>query len=229
MNRSVLVLSLLLVSACETQENIEFSGTTMDDLFPFDGFRTWEFINTDNEIGYKLVGQMDNVVEVDDDTSVNVYRVDYSKKDCTAVDPDCLDGELLWSLKWSSSGTYGVRIHGMNEGRDEATWVDFDEPLQVATATMKVGETVTSTINGQTWTSTLQAFEDCPVYLPVEWKDCAHLEVVDTGGDALSGMPIAGDYWAIAGRNVVAISRRSDTGQWQLADDECEGECNGLW
>jgi len=226
MFRYLLWIAPLALGACEPPDNYTYGGTPMSTLFPFDGLRTWEFIHSDTAVTYKLEAAMRR--DSEKDGTINIYTVDYAKR-CVAADDSCVDGEILWSLEWSSDTTEGVRIHGSNVGDDESTWVMYEPPIVLALSEMKVDDVVETTTAGHTFSSTLFNFESCPVYLQAEWEDCAHIIISDVGGDQLSGYPIAGEYWAIAGRNVVAIDLETDEGLWQLSKDECEGECNGSW
>jgi len=217
---------LLFLVGCGGSGEGSYPGAEIWQYFPFDGLRTWQFIHTDTAVTYKLEASMRR--DSDSIDHVNLYTVDYAKR-CVAADDSCVDGEILWSTEWSSDSTRGVQIHRSNVGDDESTWGLYVPPIQVAEGTMKVDDAVSTTTAGSTWDATLFNFEACPVYLQAEWEECAHIIVSDEGGDTLSGYPIAAEYWALPGRNVVAIDLGTDEGMWQLSEDDCEGDCNGSW
>src|SRR5687768_10557240 len=82
--------------------------------FPFDGERTWEFLSTDTTLPYALYVTSSDKPEVVDGS--NVYPVT-AETDCRAAG-DCED-EILWSIRWSSDTTSGVRIHGWTVGDED--------------------------------------------------------------------------------------------------------------
>jgi hypothetical protein len=209
----------ITVAGC--QESIPtYDGVGLHDLFPFDGERTWTFLNEDIDVSHFLTGVL--TPEPEHRGEHSVYRVDYGT-DCRAEDPDCIEGEVLRTLLWSSSSEHGVFLHGYELG--EAA-IDFDPPVQVAARKGKRGDSWTTTTAGASWTSTFVGMEWCPVDMAVEWSDCGHFEISTTTGD---GHPVVGDYWAKYGYNVVAVSVPGDPGMWQLSDHDCAGDCSGIW
>jgi hypothetical protein len=104
--------------------------------------------------------------------------------------------------------------------------VNFKPPIQLASQKAKKGDTWSTTTGGASWTSTFVGFEWCPVDMNVDWNECGHF-VLTT--DTEEGYSVAGDYWAILGYNVVAMTIPGDPGQWMLSDHDCAGDCNGIW
>ncbi len=215
-----LFLPLSLLGACGGN-TIGFSGILVWEMFPFDGDRTWEYISTDVDIGYKLIGR--TVGEPDVLDGRNVYAVEYVKE-CIGSDPDCVDGDPLYRVKWSSNSRDGVHIHSYEV---DGTIVDLDPPVQVTTASMLREAQLNTASAGSNWTSTMIGVESCPVTFSEDWDQCGAF-VVETDA-AVGGYPIAGKYWAVAGHNLAAIELDGDTGRWELSDSDCEGECDGRW
>jgi len=219
----------MLLAGCAPPDNYEFSGTIVWDLFPFDGNRTWEFINTDETVTYKLKAQTrpgDPDSELSD--LYNIYRVDYMTN-CVASDPSCVEDEIIRTVGWSSDVQNGVLIHSFQQD----SWdVVYDPPIQVSAPEMLVDETLTTVTDGFNWTSTLVGFEHCPVHMNVDWgPNCGHFTLDDGDGDELSNFGLSGDYWAIKGQNVVSLLLLGETGDWQLSESSCEPdeECRGDW
>lgn len=223
--RTILPTTLALIAlgaaGCTPPNNASFSGTDMKDLFPFDGERTWEFLNSDVSIPYKLIGTLQP--EGEPMGAVTLYTVQFTKE-CVQVGEPCTDGELMWSTSWTSNLTDGVFIHRYTVADGAA--VELDPPLQIATGRMKKDDVIETTTDGSTWTSELMGFEECPVNMAVSWDSCARLEVASSAGD---GAPLAGTYWANAGFNVVAMELPWDIELWGLSKHTCNGECDGRW
>jgi hypothetical protein len=203
-----------------------FSGEDSSIYFPFDGSRTWEFINADPSVTYKLV-----VTQLPDPASSdfgNVYSLE-QRVACVAADPDCLDQELVRTTLWSSSGTKGVFLHGVIVGGTETT---VKPPITVADEEMLVDEEPweTATSDGS-WTSDLVLKEPCPVVLSTDWDSCAVFEVDDAGTSSIHDNA-AGTYWANVGYNVVAFDLTDDgLDRWELSSVVCPDDdpCDGVW
>jgi hypothetical protein len=64
-----------------------------------------------------------------------------------------------------------------------------------------------------TYTSTFDVIvSECPIQWVDTWTGCPKITLSDGGAEA----PLAGEYYAIGGYNVVAMELTGDTGQWQL-------------
>lgn len=198
----------------------------MSPYFPFDGIRTWEFISTDMEMSFKRQANMRST-EPDVVDGVNTYPIDYHIK-CVQHDEECESG-LERTLSWSSNQIDGVHIWYWTEGNDPTVY--FDPPLQIAEVEMKVGEAITTETGGAVWTSTLVAFEDCPIRFRGGPSRCARFTLTDGDENPETGAGLVGDYWASVNYNIVGFQFPDDEGVWQLANHQCE-ECqadNGRW
>lgn len=202
-----------------------FDGEEGASFFPFDGSRTWEFINADDAVTYKLV-----LVQQPDPTSSpvgNVYSIQHHIE-CVAADPGCVDGEVVRTVRWSSVGTDGAFLHGALVGGVDTV---VKPPITVADENVLVEEDpwLTSTSDGD-WSSDLVLKEACPVVITSDWESCLRFDVDDAGTSSLHDH-VAGSYWANYGYNVVAFDLTDDgLGRWELSsvvcpdDDPCDGE-----
>jgi hypothetical protein len=226
--------ALAILAGCPANGPL-YSGVQTHELFPFDCERTWEYTSTDTTLAYKLVALSDTPPEKDG--ALNVYTLRYTSE-CFGADPECVDGEVLRKIQWSSTTGEGVLIHGFALGEGAIT--KLDPPVQLGLASMEKaldpeapgpGSFAETTTGGATWTSVMVEIESCPVRMSVDWDDCYVFELSTDGGD---GIPLAGTYWAIGGQGVVAFEVAGDTGQWQASStsaDESEdmGACDGEW
>jgi hypothetical protein len=211
--RRFLALTLVL-AACPPPDPPPPGGPPMDDFFPFDGERSWTYESTDTSLSFRLVSTL--VGEVGESDVGRIYEVETARA-CAGTDPDCVDGELEHTLRWSSDGVAGVYVHGIDDA-------DLDPPVRLTADQGWRDQTHTTDSGGRTWTSTIEGFEACPVAMSVDWDTCVRIRV-EADGD---GAPLAGTWWANAGFNVVAFEREGDTGTWQLSDQECI-DCDGAW
>jgi len=203
-----LLTPILLVALAGCDNPVTYSGYLMAPYFPFDGERTWEFASTDTSLDYKIVGTLDSNFETMNDGVSDVYTVKYDKK-CNNDATGCSD-DWVRSMRWSTDGQYGTLIWSVENA---AGSTPFDPPLQITQPEMLSGDSVSTTTDGATWTSTFQGLDTCPVTWTSDWGDqCAHF-VVDDGG---AGHGIVGDWWTITQYNVVAWKLADDTGTWQL-------------
>ncbi len=212
-----MLLSLLVACAGNTPI---YTGAPVWKTFPFDGLREWEFTNTDTTLPYKLIASSDQEPEFRD--GANLYLVDYWTR-CLGTDPNCVDGESLRTIQWSSDTQSGTFIHGYSVG--SGAFADLDPPLQVTADVMDRDDVVETTTGGATWTSTFLGEEICPAQLADDWQ-CSVFEITTDTGD---GYPLAGKYWQVMGTGFTAMEIATETGQWQLSSYACEGECDGEW
>lgn len=212
-----MLLSLLLACAGNSPTYI---GSVVWDTFPFDGERTWEFTSSDTTLTYKLVATSDQEPEAVD--GVNRYVVDYWTR-CLGADEECVDGESLRTIQWSSDVSGGVFVHGYSEGG--GAFAQLTPPLHVAKDVMKRDEVLETVTGGATWTSTMVGEDTCPVLLADDWN-CVIFDIASDTGD---GYPLAGRYWTVKGTGFSAMEIATETGQWQLSSTECEGDCDGEW
>jgi hypothetical protein len=143
--------------------------------------------------------------------------------DCAGADPECVTGEVLRRVKWSSDVLDGIFIHAYDDGDG---YIDLEPPLHFAEKEMERNDAVETETAGASWTSTFRGIEECPIQLVASWPECAKMELTTSDGD---GYPLAGTYWLTAGNGTAALQLATDNGQWQLSNLECEGECDGTW
>ncbi len=217
-------LLFFTVAACDGGGGILDVGTDVYNAFPFDGDqRTWDFINVDKTSPYFLTATTIGEPEVRDGT--NVYAVSYRTR-CRQLDSsECIDGEELRNIRWSSDASDGVFIHAYTF---EESLVRLDPPLQVAFDVMRPGTSITTQTAGIEWISTYEGQESCPSTNQLANASCAKF-TIEAPNAANEGEGVAGTYWAVPGRNVVAIDWLGDIGLWEHRDDDCFGECDGRW
>lgn len=225
MRIGLILIGAALLAGCD-QPEIENPGEPMWSYFPFDGVRTWEFISSDMSLTFKRKAAMRST-EPDVLDGVNTYPIDYHVI-CVQNDPDCVTG-VERSLSWSSDKVDGVYIWEWTEGQNPTVY--FDPPLHVADAEMKVGEVLTTETAGYTFTSTLTAFEECPIRYQGGPAKCARITISDGDDDPETGKGLVGDYWAGTNYNIVGFQFPEDEGVWQLSSHVCD-DCaadNGRW
>lgn len=196
-------------------------ATPVWDMFPFDGEREWTYVSTDASLVYKLVATCDGIPEVMN--GANVYTVHY-KVECVGNSETCVTGERLFVLRWSSNNTDGVYIHAYSVG-DPIQFIDFVPPLHIAYDDMNNEDAIQTKTNSALWTSTMGPIRECPVRMSGDFDNCGTWTITTNQGD---GFPIAGQWWASKGLGVAAFQLATDSGQWQLAQDECV-DCDGTW
>lgn len=181
-----MLVSVSLLVAC-TDGMQEFKGTKMSDYFPQDGERVAEYTNDDTTTyDWKLRIEKDDQTERVDEEEVVTWE--WSREDT---------GDLLGSVKWSSTSNEGIKIHGYSVGTEEFT--TFDTPVLVTDDDdyMNKNESVVTETNGYTFTSTLLGVESCPVlWGPDDWE-CVHIVLDDGDGDDTAGPIFAGEYWLV--------------------------------
>lgn len=197
-----------------------FSGSPVWEMFPFDGEREWKYKSTDDSVPYYLVGNCDGVAEKIQGT--NVYTVDYTK-DCVSNGAECVPGDRVFQLRWSSTSSDGVFVWAYDAGDG---FVDLDPPVRIAEDMAARDDVFTTTTGGATWTSTMVGIQECPIRMSADWPECGTFDVrVDVG----DGAPLVGTWWAVAGNGIAAFTPGEGPEQWQLSSFDCAGECSGHW
>ncbi len=224
--RTTVALALVLLSGCGNNENFTYGGTVLWEMFPFDGTRTWEYINDDTELSWTMVGTMTSS-EPENENDFSVYTVEYTKH-CVGADDTCVEGELVRSIRWSSDAVSGVHIHTWAEG--EST-LQLDPPIRLAASEGEIKDTQLTHSAGFNWTTTFEAFEECPVRMTVDWPNCGRFHIDDGDGDPLTGLGLVGSYWAVRGAGITGLELSGDLPRWQLLKNDClpEEDCNGFW
>ncbi|MEZ4317983.1 MAG: hypothetical protein R3F61_10785 [Myxococcota bacterium] len=201
-------LPILALAGCTGTAPPDFQGEDMLDYFPFENNETceWQYLSEDTNQTYRLLAHIENVELVGEDRR---YTVEYTK-DCISDDPTCVEGDFVRSMTWSVQGNQGIHLHRVET---EAGVKEFDPSLRFIDRYMKRADTTTSEAGGNTYTTTLVEFGDCPVLL--DWEGCAKLVVTSSGGPD----QITGTYWVINDFNIVAMLW-DDGGlpTWQLSN-----------
>lgn len=209
-------VGMALLVGCSGPTDPGGPGFVMEGYFPFDGDRTWRFLNDDQAVPYRLIGRMSNT-----EGSNGRYTVAF-ERECVTAGVDCTDGPR-WSTTWSSDATDGVFLHAWSlEGGAETA---LDPPLQVSDARAERGEVMESDTAGTHFTSTLERLEACPVAMAADFDTCARISISADSGEV---PPLTGTYWAASGFNVVAMELAWDEGRWELSNHDCQG-CDGQW
>jgi len=207
------VVAAVLLLGCENPDQYNYQGYVMDDFFPFDGERSWEFSAPDAQISYKLLATLEPGTEMRDNGATKVFTVRYDVSCDVGLD-SCEDGEWLQSVQWASNKSYGTKLYSYSSS--STGLVQFESPIALTLDRMKVGDSATTQMGATLWTSTFVAVESCPVEWTDTWDECVHLELSHDGEAETPGYQLAGDYWAVSGYNVVAMTRTVDPGQWRL-------------
>ncbi len=156
-------------------------GIVTAHYFPIDGEREATYFNEDTELDLELMVEK---VSSGTEDGVPVVTFAYST-DVSAT---------IGTVTFSSIEVSGVRIHGYTEGASSTT---FDPPIVLTADVMSPGDSIVTSANDLTFTSTHLGFEDCPVYWGLDWEDCLHLRLDDGDGDDDAGPFFAGEYWLV--------------------------------
>jgi hypothetical protein len=208
--------ALVLFGGCEAAPPT-YTGFNMDDFFPFDGERTWEYVNDDPTIAYHVKAALDSEPQVLEGNAQRAYTINYTIE-CFAADPSCVEGDpfRVRALTISSDLSFGTMIHSvdMTETGIEA----FDPTVALTGPKGKVTDVWETDSGGVSWVSTFTMLTDCEVPYTDEWTNCITLDVDDDGDSATppSAHPLHGTWIAVPGYNVVAFQWRDDPMPWRL-------------
>ena len=169
-----------LMFACSPEgSSTNYSGHNTHEYMPLDGVRSWQYQN--DGASFDMVVEKTATNSVD---GLDIVTYTYSKKEPV---------ESLATIDWSSDSLNGILIHGYtltNQGG-----MEFEEPVMLADYKMIPGESVETTTDGITFTSTFIAMEQCPNNWIDEantW-DCLKFEI---SSDSSSGsFPFVGEWW----------------------------------
>lgn len=221
-------MSMLQITAmlgCEAPQPF-YEGEEAAPWFPFDGARLWTFDNEDADVSYRLV--LSQRPDASPSETGAVYAIEH-RVQCVGADPECLDDTLVRTVRWSSTATDGVFLHGVLLG-DVDAWAD--PPFRVADERVLVDEAPWVTVSSDgTWSSDLVAREACEVGIDPSWNDCMRFDVTDDATSSF-GSAVTGSYWVNFGYNVVAFDLVDDgLGRWALSDYACPDDppCDGEW
>ncbi len=191
---------IALLFACTVPDGPSYSGHGTYDYLAFDGERTWKYQSEDPETTFTLVVEKTNYSYAD---GIENITFEYSTEDPQA---------LLGSVSWESGGINGSGITGYSVGDEE---VIFDTMIGFAAHRMVSGDTIETTTNGVTFTSTMLGLESCQNnWSPDDWE-CLHftLEVDQADHD----FPFVGDYWMANGWGASIFN--TPTGAWGSSND----------
>jgi len=212
------IVALVLAGCAGT--GLPPGGTIVWESFPYDGQRTWEYVN--DEMTYRLVVEIFGPGEPGL-LDTTVYTLHY-KQDCFGNDPSCVTGEILRIMKWSSDPTKGVMVHGFG---DLLAMQDFDPPIQISADDADRGDTWTTTTGGANWTSTFNGIGECQIAMDQTWPSCFIFEITTDAGE---GYPLAGTWWSAQANGVATMEIATETGIWELNDFWCdEPGCGTQW
>lgn len=203
-----MTLSILLaLTAC--QQTIGRTGTKTSEFFPMDGDRQATYVSEDETVTASLNVEKIEPSETIDDLEVVTFEYSLSGDSLT----------IVGAVKWSAAAGHGIKIHAWSEG-PAGEFTVFDSPILVTNERdyANVGEVVTTTTNGYTFTSTFVGFQDCPVQWGLDWEGCLHLTIDDGDGDPSAGPFFAGDYWLVTRYGPAWMKLTGNTEKWNLID-----------
>jgi hypothetical protein len=202
------ILSLLVLTACH-RPDLSITGMKTSPFFPTDGSRTATYVSDDATIADTL--QVDKIepTETIDDREVVTFEYARSGESLTSIG----------DVKWSSVSGSGIKIFGYSEGTG-GEMIMFDTPVDFTDDDdyEKPNETITTTTNGYTFTSTFIDLQDCPVDWGLDWIGCMHIKLDDGDGDDTAGPFFAGEYWLVTRYGPAWMKLTGDTANWNLAD-----------
>jgi hypothetical protein len=213
MRAAMAALAVVGLAGCNSGGNpYSYEGFTMSSFFPFDGQRDWTFLQ--DGVVHELLATLDPEFEVVD--SLRIYKVDYALQ-CPAGIDGCEPAEHAFSqLRWSSDAGNGTLIHAIQGPAGEQV---FDPPIALTADRGKKGDVVTTETGGATFTARFDDLVPCPIRYTDQWEQCAKIVLDDDDNPETAGShPLHGDWFAVAGYNVVAMQLIGDAAQWQLND-----------
>ena len=152
MRTSLLLLPALM--GCG-QAAYTYSGYWASDHFPLTP-STAEFMNEGDDFDFSMEV---SVGEVETSGGTKVATFNYMNKND--------DNSLLYKIKWSSDNTDGIQVHGyyLDDG-----WVNFSSPVQIVERQGEPNTSVTSDVDGSSYTATFEAYEACPNLWNKNWE-----------------------------------------------------------
>lgn len=204
-------------SACAPATNVGFEGERMHDAFPFNGQRVWTYLADDAAVPYKLVATLLPDPRLENSDRSRVYTIEFVY-DCVNLTADCSDddmdgtsdieGEVAFQMELSADSGFGVLMWSFDG-------TPYDPPLKLADATMKSGESATSSPNGTSVTSTFEGRTVCEApFWPASPPECFEI-AVEAGG-----LPVSGTWWPTFQIGVVAFDIAGEDTIWRLREYE---------
>jgi hypothetical protein len=214
------MFTLLALVACTGGDQFTYSGYPMPDFFNFDGERTWTFTNADPTVANTVFATLNSEPEPLD-SGPFVYTIDYTLG-CGEDDTDteaCGAGDpfRISQIRWSADNSRGILIHSFNDAAGTTT--EFDPPILMAEERGAVADVWTTTTTGGTYMSTFDQIGPCPVIMAVDWDECVLLRLDDDGDETTPPtQPLHGDWYAVAGFNVIGFQLTGDAQRWELSN-----------
>ena len=137
---------LMGAAGCTGDDNFTYKGYVMEDFFPFDGNRSWEFINSDLTIPYKIFAELRPGSEPALDDRVDVFTIDYDTVCLGGAECDESMEGWLRSVGWSSDQDFGTLMHGWDSPGTGP--IAFENPIGITDDTMEVNDVVDTTTDG---------------------------------------------------------------------------------
>ncbi len=204
-----MLVTVLALVACGGS-TATFKGTQMSAFFPLDGDVRQSFYTSEGGAnGQDLVVTKLLPTEVIDGTEVVTLEYGLQSETDGSVE------SVIGAVKWSNDD--GIQIHAYSEGAGGEFTV-YDPPIVFAQDEWLRDDPVETTTGGRTFTSTLVAFEDCPVTWGEDWTECAHVRLDDGDGDDSVGPLFAGDYWLVTRYGVAWMQTTGTSTYWDLKD-----------
>lgn len=210
---SGVVLLIPLLLAC-TFKDSSYEAEAVWDVtgwMPLDGDRRAEYVN--ENLDWSLI--VEKTMTTSGEDGVDIVTMEWTRGDT---------GEVLGSVLWSSAHDEGVYIHGYSVGAEAPTTFDTPVAFTDEDGVMQPGDSVQTTTNGYTFTSTFIRTADCPTAWTEDWSGCPHFRLDDGDDDDLSGPIFAGDYWLEEPYGPAWMLLTGYTEIWNLADYEWSGD-----
>ena len=205
-----------LVAGCEpSNTQYGYDGYAMADFFPFDGERTWTFVQEGVE--HHLEAKLNTAFATVEGDNTRIYDVDYSLVCPEGSEETCTPAAHRFSkIRWSAGSGDGALIHGIVGENGEQT---FDPPIALTDDRGSIGSVVTTETGGATFIGRFDDIVPCPISYTDEWEQCIKVRLDDDDDAATPGNhPLHGDYYAVAGYNIVAMQLTDDAALWELYD-----------
>jgi hypothetical protein len=224
MRRFGWTVGLMVLVGCEPTPPT-YNGFVMEDFFPFDGDRTWEFVNDDPTLSYHVIATLDPVFEAAENGAQHIYTINYTIE-CFAEDPSCVTGDpfRVRAIRMSSDQSFGTLIHSVDF--TDTGIETFDPKIELTGKNGKPGDVWTTDTAGFTFASRFDHKADCDVPYTDQWTDCVTILVDGDGTDNVAnvegGHPLFGEWTAVTGYNVIQFQWRDDPQPWRLLSQSWE-------
>lgn len=213
---------LMVLMACDSGGTQQFDGTKMSDYFAFDGAEranTYNNADTTN-VDWQLLVEKKPQTEQKDGREI--VTMEYT---------NVATAELVGAVRWSSTASEAVLVHGYSIGVSGAM-IEFDPPVEITDGddAMRLGdvvETDTTDSEGQSWhfTSTFEeSLSTCPCTAQDDFTKCVRFVIDDGDGDPMTGPLFTGDFTLVAAWGVVYQTIPGWEQEWELTDIDYTAE-----